>query len=103
MSEQNKSDDKSSQTTSGIAIIAILLSLFAVQDTIFKPTRPAMINTKSAFSEDARSRLWQDPFQVVGEHRKQHHTQKTPANSIVAVEISHKNDIYHNFMIEYLT
>lgn len=71
MSEQNKSDDKSSQTTSGIAIIAILLSLFAVQDTIFKPTRPAATNTEGAFSEDARSRLWQDPFQVVEEHRAQ--------------------------------
>ncbi|MEK7302894.1 MAG: TrbG/VirB9 family P-type conjugative transfer protein, partial [Pseudomonadota bacterium] len=65
---------------------------------LVKPTRPAMINTKSAFSEDARW-LWQDPFQVVEEHRKQRHTQKTPGNSIVAVEISHKNDIYHNFRL----
>lgn len=82
MSEQAKSEDKSSHTASGIAIVAILLSMFAVQDTILKPTRPPMVNTDRAFGEDARSRLWQDPFQAVEEHRKYHQAQKNPSRPI---------------------
>lgn len=73
MSESSKPE--SSHVTSGIAIVAILFSLFAVQETIFKPTRPPMINAERAFSEDTRSRLWQDPFQAVQEHRKYHQNQ----------------------------
>ncbi len=86
MSEQAKSEDKSSHTTSGIAIIAILLSMFAVQDTILKPTRPPMVNTDRAFGEDARSRLWQDPFQAVEEHRKYHQAQENPSRPISEFE-----------------
>lgn len=71
MSEQNKSDDKSSPAVPTIAIIALLVSLFAAQETILKPTRPAMINTEKAGTEDVRSRLWQDPFQAVEQHLKQ--------------------------------
>ena len=73
MSEQNKSDDKSSQATSGIAIVALLLGFFAAQDTILNPTRPTMTNLEKAVTEDVRSRLWQDPFLAVEQHRK-HHT-----------------------------
>ncbi|MBA3756926.1 MAG: hypothetical protein H0X02_12155, partial [Nitrosomonas sp.] len=71
MSEQNKSDDKSSPAVPTIAIVALLVSLFAVQETILKPTRPAMIDTERSSTEDVRSRLWQDPFQAVEQHRKQ--------------------------------
>lgn len=82
MSEQNKSDDKSPLPSSGIAIIALLLGLFAVQDTVFKPSRPSMVNTERAVTEDVRSRLWQDPFQAVGQHRKQYDSDKTPASRV---------------------
>lgn len=88
MSEQAKSEDKSSHTTSGIAIIAILLSMFAVQDTILKPTRPPMVNTERAFGEDARSRLWQDPFQAVEEHRKYQQAQENPSRPISEFEVA---------------
>lgn len=71
MSEPNKSDDKSSPAVPTIAIIALLVSLFAAQDIILKPTRPAMIDTERTSTEDVRSRLWQDPFQAVEQHRKQ--------------------------------
>ena len=91
MSEQNKPDEKSSLTTPGIAIIAVLLSLFAAQETIFKPSRPPMIDSERTFSEEVRSRLWQDPFQVVEEHRKQHQSQKASVNLIIPKEISYSN------------
>ena len=93
MSEQTKTDDKSSQVPSGIALVAILLSLFAIQDTVFQPTRPPMMNSERAFSEDVRSRLWQDPFEVVEEHRKQHPVQQAVSGrSEFPEEISYKND-----------
>ncbi|SFD86160.1 hypothetical protein [Nitrosomonas sp. Nm166] len=71
MSEQNKPADKSSQTTPAIAVVALLISLFAAQEIIFKPTRPAMIHTERMSTEDVRSRLWQDPFQAVELYKKQ--------------------------------
>jgi len=72
MSEQSKSDDKSPLPSSGIAIIVLLLGFFAAQDTVFKPSRPSMVNTERAVTEDVRSRLWQDPFRAVEQHRKQY-------------------------------
>ncbi|AEJ01978.1 hypothetical protein Nit79A3_2195 [Nitrosomonas sp. Is79A3] len=77
MSEQNKSEDKSSHTTPTIAVIALLLGFFATQGTIFNPTRPAMNNTERAVTEDVRARLWEDPFQAVEQHRKQNNNEKT--------------------------
>ncbi|MBS0497583.1 MAG: hypothetical protein JSR51_08050 [Proteobacteria bacterium] len=68
MNEQNKSDEKSPQVTSGLTIIAVMLGLFFLQDTILNPTRPGMINADQWFSENIRARLWQDPFEVVSEH-----------------------------------
>lgn len=68
MNEQNKSDEKSPQVTSGLTIIAVMLGLFFLQDTILNPTRPGMINADQWFSENIRARLWQDPFEVVNEH-----------------------------------
>ena len=76
MSESSKTDGNPSQVTSGIAFIALILGLFAVQNTVFQPTRPPMETTDRAFSENVRSRLWQDPFQAVEEHRKLHKAQK---------------------------
>lgn len=90
MNEQNKTDEKPSLATPGIAIIAILLSIFAAQETIFKPTRPPMIDSERTFSEDVRSRLWQDPFQAVEEHRKQN--QGASVNLITPEEISYINE-----------
>ncbi|WP_292994314.1 hypothetical protein [Nitrosomonas sp.] len=89
MNEQNKSEERSSLATPGVAIVAILLSLFAAQEAIFKPTRPPMIDSERTFSEDVRSRLWQDPFQAVEEHRKQHQTQRSSVNLIIPEEISY--------------
>ncbi|QOJ19424.1 MAG: hypothetical protein HRU77_01165 [Gammaproteobacteria bacterium] len=68
MNEQNKSDEKSPQVTSGLTIIAVMLGLLFLQDTILNPTRPGMINADQWFSENIRARLWQDPFEVVNEH-----------------------------------
>jgi hypothetical protein len=69
MNEQNKSDEKSPpQVTSGLTIIAVILGLFFLQDTILNPTRPGMIDTDQWFTENIRARLWQDPFEVVSEH-----------------------------------
>lgn len=68
MNEQNKSDEKSPQVTSGFTIIAVILGLFFLQDTILNPTRPGMIDTDQWFAENIRARLWQDPFEVVSEH-----------------------------------
>lgn len=77
MSEQNKSDEKSPQlATSGITIAAFLLGLFFLQDTIFNPTRPGMINTEKGVTENIRSRLWQDPFEVVDEHISKNFSKK---------------------------
>ena len=92
MSEQNKSDEKSSLATPGIAIVAILLSLFAAQESILKSNRPPTIDSESTVSEDVRSRLWQDPFQAVEEHRKQHRkTQNASINLTTPEEISFHN------------
>ncbi len=68
MNEQNKTDEKSPQVTSGITIAALLLGLFFLQDTFLNPTRPGMIDTENGYTENIRARLWQDPFQVVNEH-----------------------------------
>lgn len=92
MSEPSKTDGNSSQITSGIAFVALLLGLFAVQNTIFQPTRPPMENTDRAFNENVRSRLWQDPFQAVEEHRKLHQTQKDTSYPIWSAEISNSKD-----------
>ena len=92
MSEQNKSDEKSSLATPGIAIVAILLSLFAAQESILKSNRPPTIDSERTVSEDVRSRLWQDPFQAVEEHRKQHRkTQNASINLTTPEEISFHN------------
>lgn len=89
MSEQNKPDEKSSLATPGIAIVAILLSLFAAQESILKSNRPPTIDSERTVSEDVRSRLWQDPFQAVEEHRKQHRqTQNASINLTTPDEIS---------------
>lgn len=79
MSEPSKTDGNPSQITSGIAFVALILGLFAVQNTIFQPTRPPMENTDRAFNENVRSRLWQDPFQAVEEHRKKYSVQTREA------------------------
>lgn len=79
MSEPSKTDGNPSQITSGIAFVALILGLFAVQNTIFQPTRPPMESTDRTFSEDVRSRLWQDPFQAVEEHRKKYSVQTREA------------------------
>lgn len=71
MSEQNKPDDKSSQAVPAIAVAALVVSLFAAQEIILKPTRPGMMNTQPASTEDVRARLWQDPFQAVELYQKQ--------------------------------
>lgn len=76
MSEQNKSDDKSSPAVPTIAIVALLVSLFAAQDIILKPTRPPMIDAKRTSTEDVRSRLWQDPFEAVEQHLNQYPPKK---------------------------
>lgn len=68
MSEQINSNEKSSQLTPAFAVVVLLIGLFAVQDTVFNPTRPPMINTEMANSEDVRSRLWQDPFQALSQY-----------------------------------
>ncbi|WP_292993127.1 hypothetical protein [Nitrosomonas sp.] len=67
MNEQNKTDEKSPQVTSGITIAALLLGLFFLQDTFLNPTRLGMIDTENGYTENIRARLWQDPFQVVNE------------------------------------
>ena len=82
MSEQNKSDEKSPQVTSGITIIAVMLGLFFLQDTILNPTRPGMINVDKWFTENIRARLWQDPFEVVNEHIGKNHSNKNPYQDI---------------------
>ena len=89
MSEPSKTDGNSSQITSGIAFVALLLGLFAVQNTIFQPTRPPMENTDRAFSENVRSRLWQDPFQAVEEHRKLYKAQKNNSSLQLPDKISY--------------
>lgn len=104
MNEQNKSDEKSSLATPGIAIVAILLSLFAAQETILKSNRPPTIDSERAVSEDVRSRLWQDPFQAVEEHRKQHRkTQNASINLTAPEEISFHNlpDGHAKFSLKY--
>lgn len=68
MYEQMKSNEKPSQLTPTFAVVVILLGLFAAQDTIFNPSRPAMVSTEMPDSEDVRSRLWQDPFQAVRQY-----------------------------------
>ncbi len=68
MYEQIKPNEKSSQLTPTFAVVVILLGLFAAQDTIFNPSRPAMVSTEMPDSEDVRSRLWQDPFQAVRQY-----------------------------------
>lgn len=97
MSESSKTDGNSSQVTSGIAFIALLLGLFAVQNTIFQPTRPPMESTDRTFSEDVRSRLWQDPFEAVEEHRKKYSAQarEAPVSSSLPAEISYIDEKKH--------
>lgn len=52
-----------------------------------------MMNTEKAFSEDVRSRLWQDPFEVVEEHRnKQPSQQVVSSHSELPAEILYIND-----------
>ncbi|UJP00608.1 MAG: hypothetical protein LZF64_02135 [Nitrosomonas sp.] len=89
MSEPSRTDGNSSQITSGIAFVALLLGLFAVQNTIFQPTRPPMESTDREFSENVRSRLWQDPFQAVEEHRKLYKAQKNNSSLQLPDEISY--------------
>ncbi|MBP6057126.1 MAG: ABC transporter ATP-binding protein [Nitrosomonas sp.] len=85
MSEKNKSDNQSSPAVPTIAIIALLVSLFAAQETILKPTRPLMINTERMSTEDVRSRLWQDPFEAVEQHRKQFPSENESNKSSLSV------------------
>ena len=94
MSESSKTEANSSQVTSGIAFVALLLGLFAIQSTILQPTRPPMENTDSAFSEDVRSRLWQDPFQAVEEHKKKHSMppEQSSARPSLPTEIQYEDD-----------
>lgn len=68
MSELIKANEKSSQLTPVFAVVILLLGLFAAQDTIFNPSRPAMVSAEMPDSEDVRSRLWQDPFQAVRQY-----------------------------------
>lgn len=76
MNEQNRSDEKSPQVTPGLTIIAVMLGLFFLQDTILNPTRPGMIDTDKSFTENIRARLWQDPFEVVNEYISKNHANK---------------------------
>jgi len=85
VSEPSKTDGNSSQITSGIAFVALLLGLFAVQNTVFQPTRPPMESTDRTFSENVRSRLWQDPFQAVEEHRKKNSVQIREASASLSL------------------
>lgn len=94
MSEPSKTDGNSSQVTSGIAFVALLLGLFAVQNTFFQPTRPPMESADRTFSENVRSRLWQDPFEAVEEHRKKYsaQTREAPASLSLPAEITYTNE-----------
>ena len=101
MSEQNKPDDKSSQTAPAIAVVALLISLFAAQEIIFKPTRPSMINMESTFTKDVPTRLWQDPFQAVELYQKQFYSQSKSTKEIgaelptITVEDSVSGNTFH--------
>ena len=92
MSEPSKTDGNSSQINSAIAFIALLLSVFAVQNIVFQSTRPPMETTDREFSELVRSRLWQDPFQAVEEHRKLHRAQKNARSLELPDEIFYKEE-----------
>ncbi|HBV21220.1 MAG TPA: hypothetical protein DEF07_05830 [Nitrosomonas sp.] len=72
MSEQNKPDSASIQLP-GVAIVALILGVFVLQDTAFESSRPARSDAEHSSSEDVRSRLWQDPFEAVTLHRKKFH------------------------------
>ena len=93
MSEQNKPDGKSSQAVPAIAVVALLVSLFAAKDILLQPSRPAMMNTETAPTEDVRLRLWQDPFQAVEIYRKQSYSRSKDIKEIELPPITAENPV----------
>jgi len=82
MNEQNKSNGEFSQLPV-IAIIALVVGFFVIQDTTFNSTRPAISSAEKISTEDVRSRLWQDPFEAVALHRKKYAAQESGSENII--------------------
>lgn len=57
----------------GLALVVLLIGVWAISDPPFKPSRPAKSPELTSTAEDVTARLWQDPFQAVELHRRQKH------------------------------
>ena len=58
----------------GLAIVVLLLGVWAISDPPFKPSRPDRSPDLTSAAEDVSARLWEDPMEAVELHRSKKHT-----------------------------